>query len=509
MDQATSILSDSGLEKISELLNTKTYYSNEKCKTLIKKKAYFPNIKETIFYQSIITKFRNISNDDVSKMDQYFDDFVKCEEECKFFFEEQNSLESLEEDTFGQLIFQQDFLKTLNHIPFFIMIISYMKIFFVPLVSVVFPLFAYFLPYLLIKYVWRLPISYEMYQQIMGKMWSFSFDMSSEKILQNIVTLFTIGQSIYQPIQNAMHLYTIHSNIENLGKSIYKYNETIEKIKKLLQQYNITFYISNGLSNLPSYNDNHRAFIELLEQPQRLWFTSKDVSTLEILWKISQNEDFNKVNLYSMDVPYFTATNIVDIHLTKEDRVGSTLTIKEKNNHFLLSGPNGGGKSSFLRGMLQTILFGQTFGYSIAKDVHMTPFDYILSGLHIQDNPGRESLFEKEVIFARDVLYHNNPKYKGFILFDEIFHSTNPPDGIRTSKIFLNKLWSYNHICSIISTHVFEIIETSPDTIQKICVNAVSKNGDLKYDYCISKGICKESSVEKIWKKQWNAGSKK
>ena len=114
MDQATSILSDSGLEKISELLNTRTYYSNEKCKTLIKKKSYFPDIKETIFYQSIITKFRNMSKDDISKMDQNFDDFVKCEEECKFFFEEQNSLESLEEDTFGQLIFQQDFLKTLN-----------------------------------------------------------------------------------------------------------------------------------------------------------------------------------------------------------------------------------------------------------------------------------------------------------------------------------------------------------------------------------------------------------
>jgi DNA mismatch repair ATPase MutS len=168
-----------------------------------------------------------------------------------------------------------------------------------------------------------------------------------------------------------------------------------------------------------------------------------------------------------------------------------------------LSGPNGGGKSSFLRGLLQTILFSQSFGYAIGDSIHYSPFDYIFSGLHLQDIPGQKSLFEKEVCFARDILYYNNPAYKGLVLFDEIFHSTNPPDGIRTANEFLNKLYTYNHVASIISTHVFEIIEQSPSFVKKICVNAHRENNILYYDYKISNGICKESSVTEIWKKNY------
>ena len=72
-------------------------------------------------------------------MNNYMKEFVECEKRCTFFFEQKNSLESLEEDTFGQLIFQHTSLKIFNHIPFFIMLLSYMKIYFVPIVSVILP----------------------------------------------------------------------------------------------------------------------------------------------------------------------------------------------------------------------------------------------------------------------------------------------------------------------------------------------------------------------------------
>jgi hypothetical protein len=498
-----SILEDSCLNELSSFLETKTFYSNAVTHNIISKSCKFPKLNEIQFYQNTISKLRNFNMNDKELMNKHIENFITYEKQCKFFFEEKKSLENLEEDTFGQLIFQNDILKVFNHVPFLILMISYMKIFFVPVISTIIPIFAYFLPYLLIKYIWKMPISYELYQQIMGKMWSFSLDTSPQKMMQNIFTLFTFAQSMYQPIQNAFHLYKIHFNIEELGKYIYLYKDSVENIQNLLDKNNTTFYISKSLNNLPQYNDTHKTFIEILEQPHRLFSVSKDISKLELLWKIANHEEFNKVELYNSDVPYLSASYIVDLNLTKEKRVGSSIEIKDNKNHYLLSGPNGGGKSSFLRGMLQTVILGQTFGYSIAKDVHMTPFDFILSGLHIVDNPGKQSLFEKEILFAREVLYHNNPNYKGFVLFDEIFHSTNPPDGIRTSKIFLDKLWSYNHICSIISTHVFEIIEQSPSSVEKICVKASRDSSGIHYDYAISKGICKESSVEEIWKKSW------
>ena len=500
-----SILKDSGLEMVNVILDTKLFYSKELCNNLINSSSIVPK-KSIIFNnQNIITSLRNLNDNDKNELNNLFDTFSNCEHDANFFFEEKKSLDSLEKDTFGQLIFQNEYFKTLNFIPFLVLAISYLKIFFVPIVSVVFPIIAYFLPYLLIKYIWRMPITYNMYTEIMGKMWNFSWDMSPQKMLQNGFTIFTIAQSMYQPIQNALHLHTIHSNIKKLGVTIYKYKTCIDEFRNLLERNNIKFNICKSLEDLPELNDTHRCFVEILEQPSRLYLVSKDLAKLEIFWKIAQNKEFQKTKLYNSETPYFKSDYIVDINLKNELRVPSSITIDSDSNHYLLSGPNGGGKSSFLRGVLQTILLSQTFGYSIGKNVHMSPFDYIFSGLHIVDNPGAQSLFEKEIIFARDVLYHNNPKFKAFVVFDEIFHSTNPPDGIKTSQRFLNTLWSYKHMCSIISTHVFDIIEESPKEIKKICVNA-KKNGDtLIYDYCISEGICKESSVQQIWKKEWHA----
>jgi DNA mismatch repair ATPase MutS len=304
-------------------------------------------------------------------------------------------------------------------------------------------------------------------------------------------------------LQNAFHLYKIDSTITTLGTTITNYITCISELRNLLKEESIKFHISPLLDTLPLI-DIRRIFIELLEDPYRLLHVAKDVAQFEILWNISKDTQFKKVTLFDSTTPYFKGEDIADINLSLEDRVGSSISVQNSETHYLLSGPNGGGKSSFLRGVLQTVLFAQTYGYSSASNVELAPFDYIMSGLHIQDLPGKKSLFEKEICFARDVLYYNNPAYKGVILFDEIFHSTNPPDCIKTSNVFLNKLWSYTHVASIVSTHVFEIIDVSPRHVKKICVDAHREADTLVYSYKIKPGVSKESSVTEIWKKVWS-----
>jgi DNA mismatch repair ATPase MutS len=334
----------------------------------------------------------------------------------------------------------------------------------------------------------------------MGKFISFDLSTNPQKLLQNLFTLFTIAQSMYQPIQNAFHLHTINSTIVNLGSKVVEYFNYI----KLLQEYTNIFIVK--LPYIEIY-DVRRNFFNILENPSYLKHVFERVSYYEILYRISQLNDFTKVNLYKSKTPYFEAESIYDIHLNNESRIGSPFSIKDTKNHYLLSGPNGGGKSSFLRAVLQTVLLSQTFGYSCGTNVKMSPFDVIFSGLHIQDIPGSKSLFEKEICFARDVLYNNNPEYKCFVLFDEIFHSTNPPDSIKTSNKFLNKLWLYNHFASIVSTHVFEIIEQSPEFVNKICVDSTRENGVLQHTYKMKEGVNTESSVEMIWNKEFDAVS--
>lgn len=502
-----SILEDSGLQDISKVLNTKLYFSNSILKDIILKSANFPNVSEIIETQNTIEKLKNIDTNDLQP---YFDSLEAKEKECEYFLNQHKKIDSLEVDsleknTFGQLIFTSEYFKTFNHLPYLLMIVAYFKKICIPFFSIMVPLLAYFLPMLLIKYVWKLPINLNIYNKIMSHIWSFDIS-SPEKLLQNCFTVFTISQSIYQIIQNALHLHTIDTNIVQLGRSVFEYNEIVKSLQNRLKESSsfkesTSLKVSKLLDDL--YNDSRKTFVQIIEEPYRFLMVAKDMARLEILWKIAKHPDSSKVQIYSSKTPYFKAKELFDINL--KNRVPSSIDIRENHQHFLLSGPNGGGKSSYLRAILQTILLSHSFGYAFGKSIELSPFDYILSGLSIHDIPGKLSLFEKEVCFARDVLYYNNPDYKGFVLFDEIFHSTNPPDGIRTSNLFLNTLWNYSHVASIVSTHVFEIIEQSPDFVKKICVDAEKDvhSDKLIYKYAIKDGISRLSSVSEIWKKEF------
>jgi DNA mismatch repair ATPase MutS len=109
-------------------------------------------------------------------------------------------------------------------------------------------------------------------------------------------------------------------------------------------------------------------------------------------------------------------------------------------------------------------------------------------------------MFESEVYFAGSLLRRKTGP--GLILFDELFHSTNPPDGMRTAILFLQSLWKRPHIASVVSTHVFSLVEKAPKQIQRLCVPAEKQGEEFVFSYKLQSGICKVSSVERIWKEQ-------
>ena len=299
-----SILNDSGLSSINSVLNLKTIFSKETVESLLRRQSTFPSISTVLNNQKVVSQLRTINEDSKKDISTILEKLVQNEKDLQFFFDEDNSLENLENDTFGQLLFQHSELKILNTFPFLIMIMSYIKIYFIPLVSVTLPVLMYFLPYLIIKYVWNMPMSYEMYQNIMGKMWSFSFDGSIEKLLQNAFTIFTFAQSMYQPIQNALHLSTINSTIYNLGSTLYSFTDNIRSLKSILQRNSVSFKIDNLLESFCDSSDYRKNFSTILDNPSYLFLVSYRLSNFELLFTISNNERFNKVNLYDSTTPY-------------------------------------------------------------------------------------------------------------------------------------------------------------------------------------------------------------
>lgn len=465
-----------------------------------------------------------------SSWNQRFERAAAIEAEIGGFFKKSSSKEDaaglkLEEDAIGQLTFQHWALKPLNHLPFVIAAVAIFKVWLVPILTVATPLLAWILPYLLLKFVYSLPISQSQYFGILRTLWTGQMGaplpgpddpipslFSTKSLMQFAVFGFSFLQSIIQPIQNAIHLRNTDRVFCDLGSKLLELREIVRGFRQDLARLpKSSHLLAETLEDALDPADPRRGFFLVVDEPQRLSLVCSDLARLEILWRIAAAEsNFKPVTFSEED---FHLEGLADLSLGC-DPVKTSVSLQRKSQaHAVITGPNGGGKSSFLRAILQAVLLANSYGYSSAGVAVMPRFKWIASGLGLRDTPGVYSMFETEVKFAGSTLRQvwNPSAGAGLVLFDELFHSTNPPDGIRTAERFLHSLWGgaatvAAPIFSIVSTHVFSLIESAPKTVQAICCNATESAEEITYKYSVDPGICKVSSVKKVWQRFGLAG---
>jgi len=152
-----------------------------------------------------------------------------------------------------------------------------------------------------------------------------------------------------------------------------------------------------------------------------------------------------------------------------------------------------------LRSILINVLLAQTYGVCLAEKMTLSPVKWIHTCLRLEDIPGTHSLFEREVFMAARSLSRLRADSHGLILIDELFHSTNPSDSNRASKIYTNNIWNYSSAISVISSHDFNLVEMAPANIGRLCCPALEReDGSIEYSYCLEEGVCKISSVNEI-----------
>jgi DNA mismatch repair ATPase MutS len=143
------------------------------------------------------------------------------------------------------------------------------------------------------------------------------------------------------------------------------------------------------------------------------------------------------------------------------------------------------------------MLLAHTYGCALGY-VQLTPFQRLHICLTPDDLPGSKSRFEREIEFTAETLKPTGPT---MVLIDELYHSTNPPDALRSCEIYCKQLWKKLNVVSIISTHLFEFVENATNSIQRLCCPATDVNGRVQFEYGLKEGICKVSSVDLLLEK--------
>ena len=488
---------DANLQNMSELIGCRLANSS----TVLQKNLAIAMVSKPsvlLKRQQIVSGLRAGS---YTAWDEHFAKISEIEAEIKPFFESTTAdKDSLENDAIAQISFQDDIFKPLNHVPWMIFLMVIFKVWVVPGATLLTPIFAWILPYIMLRFVYAVPIEQGEYVQIIRGLWSGSMGptadppdiFSPRSIAQFLVFGFSFAQGMIQPIQNAMHLHKTDTIISGIGQKLVELRDLVETIRE--DATGLDVHLSQALDEIDSA-DFRRSFLLVKEEPERLRMVLRDLAELEILWRISQTERLQPV-VFKPD--FLFIREMLDISLP--DGIPSTLYLSEGERHAIITGPNGGGKSSFLRATLQSVLLGHAYGVAPALEAVMPRFQWIASGLQLRDTPGLYSMFETEVKFAADCIRSAKTSGPGFVLFDELFHSTNPPDGARSASLFLKQLWATNAF-SVVSTHVFPLVEKRPEKVQAICCPATREKGKVKYSYKVEPGICRVSSVDTVWKR--------
>ena len=486
-----SLLEDVRADSLKEVLGFETKSGAERFDALFSRKLS-TNIEELKKRQQVLVTYKQSSTKTLQNA-AFFGEIKQIEATLETILHPT----SLEKESMEQILFAGTSpFQILNTIPFFLFCISLWKQFVVPVLAICMPLFFFLAPFLTMKYYYSLPISFSDYTKIFCVTLGIPSSLETLQWKQTFQLAFTsisLGQSIYQPIQTSFHVQTIDADLQEKSRALLQLKSVFEAL----------YPDHSALFEDIQHEDPYRSFAAAWDLPYRIQIALWMIGDMEVIHRVASCPLLQPVRFQKRG--FVKMTTLMNPLLENAKPISFVLT--PKRSHCLVTGPNGGGKSTVLRCILLNTLFAQTLGVCFGQEggtYLYDPFDWIQSGLHLEDLPGKLSLFEREVEFASQALHRarKNPTQRGFLLFDELFHSTNPPDGERTARIFLEQIWAFPHLSSMISTHVFSLAESSPPNIQKLCVPAIQdKMGTISFSYTLKAGICKVSSVDLVLQK--------
>ena len=174
--------------------------------------------------------------------------------------------------------------------------------------------------------------------------------------------------------------------------------------------------------------------------------------------------------------------------------VPNDVSIDEKNPVVLITGPNLGGKSTYMREVALMIIMAQIGSFVPAKYANLTLFDQIFTRIGASDDLiSGQSTFMVEMLEANNALRYANEN--SLILFDEIGRGTATFDGMAIAQAMIEYIAKNIHCMTLFSTHYHELtfLEDKGLGIQNVHASARVDNDHLVFEYLIKKGKSNKS----------------
>jgi len=241
---------------------------------------------------------------------------------------------------------------------------------------------------------------------------------------------------------------------------------------------------------------------ELITQLQELLpalqATAAAVSELDVLASLAERAE----NL-SLCQPEFVEEQTIDIqagrHLVveqvlEEPFIANDCLLDEQRRMLLITGPNMGGKSTYMRQTAVIVLLAHIGSFVPASAARLSPVDRIFTRIGSSDDlAGGRSTFMVEMTETANILHNASPR--SLVLMDEVGRGTSTFDGLSLAWAAAVQLARQVQAFTLFATHYFELT-TLPEqcpTMANVHLDATEYQDHVVFLHNIQEGPANRS----------------
>jgi DNA mismatch repair protein MutS len=200
--------------------------------------------------------------------------------------------------------------------------------------------------------------------------------------------------------------------------------------------------------------------------------------------------------------PEFRGENCIEIEAGRhpvvegqiENFIANDCRLAPTRRLLLITGPNMGGKSTYMRQVALIVLLAHVGAFVPAKAARIGPVDQIFTRIGAADDlAGGRSTFMVEMTESAAILH--NATERSLVLMDEVGRGTSTFDGLALAWAIANHLVQKNRSLSLFATHYFELTRLALEhkDAANIHLDAVEHKDTVVFLHAVEEGPASRS----------------